>query len=397
VERKMKIRILIGAVLLAICWLPALAQNVASPPERRVQAASQVTIPHRAGVAPWLEVRPDKRQYYAYRSYAPPELIARLDRPVQSPEVRALLTQRSAAFRSGRRQMRLTLDPDSIVSLGTEDPDDASSVALVDLGRSPDLLASLTTELRIDAENNYVLPTLSSRFARDPAVRSRYVVEDTLMVSVAAKNHSRVTILELKSGQWVTVSDLRPDSVPNKDPAALRARLTRRGGVLHYQGIENVAQANARAPYGQPLIREVSSDEWRDLASRSGIDNPLKDGSPTLPAKDPAAPSASTTAPPPTPTYKAYGKSPWCNRRCSASQCVSCCAGFIAAERNAAFAASLACHIASDLCPWCHAGCAAMTAATSVTMTMLDVQCISTCAVGVATPASNNPLSCPVQ
>jgi len=395
--------------LLPIIPLFLAMASSAQEPAQTVQprlAPAQLSVEHRAGLAPWLDVRAEKRQYYAYRNFAPPDILTQLDRPVASPAVRKLLAQRSATFQSGSRRMRLAIDPDSIVNLGAEQAQDAASVAVVDLGRSPELWSALSGELRLDAVNNYVIPVLTSRYAQQSG-GSTYLAQDTLMVTVAAKNHSRVTLYALEDGRWNKVSDLTPADVPDKDPVSLKRKLRLNTGTtpMQYQGLEKIALANSQASVNQTLFRQVSSQQWRDLATRGAVDNPrLADTGVTMGGTKPKPAGSSTTTTtttttttPPQRSYLAYGQSPWCNRQCSAGACFGCCAAAHAAEQASIVGASLACHIASDLCPWCHIGCSAMTGTMFAAMANMDTLCLSTCPINNRTPASNNPNRCPVQ
>jgi hypothetical protein len=377
--------------------------------QRLLPAQISLSPEHRLGTAPWMDVRAEKRQYYVYGSFAPPELRAQLERPIANPAAKALLAARSAAFTSGARRMRLTIDPDAIVDVGTQRPEDANTVALVDLAKSPDLQAALTQELKVDLVNNYVMATLGSAFAKESGVRPAYGVHDALMVTIAAKDHSRVTVLKLQDGRWQNVSDMTAATTPPRDPQSLVNSYRMRGERLYYQGIDRIAVAS-----NQTAFRNVAATQWKEIAARQGIANPLqaptglpaplKSGSSTAPATSapasttkPAAPSTPTPTPPP-PSYLSYGSTPWCSGHCSAGSCIGCCAGAMAAEQGTLFASSFACHLASDLCPWCHAGCAVMTAAMSSHLAILDTACITSCVAGRRVPASQgNPKHCPVQ
>jgi hypothetical protein len=398
----LRLALLFGALF---SILESSAQEVTSGAmrEQRISPAQVFTnAEHRARMAPWMDVRAEKRQYYVYGSYAPPELRAQLERPIANPAARALLTARSAAFVSGARRMRLAIDPDAIVDVGTQRAEDANTVALVDLARSPDLQTALAQELRVDAANNYVIATLGSAFARESGPTAAYGVNDTLMVTIAAKDHSRVTVLKLQDGRWQNVSDLTAATTPRRDPQSLLNSYRMRGERLSYQGIDRIASAGS-----QSAFRNVSTGQWKEIAARGGIDNPrdssglLKPalpGSSTAPASSkPPAPSTPAPPPPP-PSFVAYGQTPWCSGHCSAGSCMGCCAAAMATEQATLFATSFACHLASDLCPWCHAGCAVMTAAMSSHLAILDTTCITSCVAGRRVPASQgNPQHCPVQ
>jgi hypothetical protein len=305
--------------------------------------------------------------------------------------------------------MRLAIDPDGIVNLGAEQPQDAASVAVVDLGKSPDLLNTLSGELRLDTTNNYVIPVLTSRYAQQRG-RSTYITRDTLMVTVAAKNHSRVTLYALEDGRWTKVSDLTPADVPDKNPVSLRDKFKLKPGTepMQYQGLERIAIAAAQSSADASSFSQASGQQWRDLAAQNGLENPLSPvntgsgltNSPLGTGKPKPKPAGDKPPPediPQVQSYMAYGQSPWCNRQCSAGSCQGCCIAAHAVEEAHVFGASLACHIASDLCPWCHVGCAAMTGVMVATMTTMDTACMKTCQVGNRLPATNNPQRCPVQ
>ncbi len=57
--------------------------------------------------------------------------------------------------------------------------------------------------------------------------------------------------------------------------------------------------------------------------------------------------------------------------------------------------AAMWCHIFSDLCPWCHVGCAAATAMAQIPLLTLNQICIGNCLFGYEEYGAN-PHHCPV-
>lgn len=362
-------------------------------PDRVAPAPRPITAARAPQPAPWQRLDPDpaKRQYYVYRQYAPADVAARLDQPITDSAYRELLARRAASFRSGSKSLRLAIDPDAILDVGTTRPEDTSTVALVDLDRSPDLRAMVHRDLRVDERQSYVIPFLSSAVAREAGATPAYRSHDSLIVSVAAKDHSRVAVWRFADGRWQRVSEVTAKAAATRDPQTLVNRLRMPRERAYFGGFRQVVQAQAAVQ--QPTVASVTSNELVALFQRLQVQDPGdKDAKAAAEAKQEEQTAAAQPA-----RYTAYGKSALCNRHCSSPACVGCCATVKAAEEAHIGGIAFACHVLSDLCPWCHAGCAANTAfLLSIALTQF-IDCTVKCGQPQELLASQgNPRNCPV-
>lgn len=379
---------------------PATPAEVRQGPMEVRQAPVNVMLLNRP--ASWQRIEQAKLQYNVFRQYAPADLVPQLEQPVANPAYRDLVAQRAAAFRSGARSLKLAINANTLIDAGALRAEDAGTVVLVDLAGSPGLLESLKAdllaqkELKLDVseEKNYVVPTFASTFARADGTSAAYRSSDSLMVTIAAKNHSRVTVLRLENGVWKRVSDSAAGAVV-ESPQALRAKLQQRRAVF-YKGYERVLDTTAAV--AKPRIDLVNLNQlfdMRQLQRMGAGTSPSQPGSgTTVPAPEP---TPLPTPPARPPSYTSYGVTPTCSRQCEKGNCIACCAAVMSAEHSAIGAAGFACHMSSDLCPWCHIGCAIMVTAMWHVAAIHDTTCVIGCGVRSEIPVSRgNPNHCPV-
>lgn len=369
---------------------PAFPENPALQLERATLAPERLQVAR----APWLNVVAEKRQYYVYKAYAPADLGPRLDAPIGDPAYRSLITARAMAFRSGTRPVRLAIDPTAIVDVGAESPEVANTVALVDLARSADLRAALRSELGVDETRSYVIPTLTTALAPDDAAPGSYAASDTLMVTVAAMDHSRVTLWKLENGRWVKVSDTTAAMATDRDPQTLVNKMRIRREAAYYQAYRLAIPASPTK--AAPALRSVNTDAMSAILKKLAQSRTGKKTSEEQKRIEELAAAAAAARKPP-PSYTAYGAMPWCRGHCSTPSCIGCCGLASSVEHTNIAMAVFACHAASDLCPWCHIGCGIMTAALYASATAADTTCFVTCGIGRETPVEQgNPQHCPV-
>lgn len=383
---------------------PTTPTTPTSPAELRQQPMQVQQLPANLMAlnrpAPWQSVEQAKLQYNVFRQYAPASLAPQFDRPVTNNEYRNLVSQRAASFRSGNQALRLAVNANVIIDVGAMRADDAGTVALVDLERSTGVLESLRADVQLqkalklsfDPSKSYVIPTLSSVFSKEGGARSAYVGGESLTVNVAAKDHSRLTVLRMEDGRWKVLSDSLRSTVTIESPQVLREKLARTGEPEFYRGYNVVGTVTVPAD-----IRWISMSAFEEARRQKAAarTSPAPPGTPSPPKPPESTPLP--TPPPKPPSYTGYGSSPICRRHCSAGECFGCCAAAMAAEQASVFSTSLACHAASDLCPWCHIGCAILTASLSAWIPIHDTQCVTTCPMGrETTVSSGNPYHCPV-
>lgn len=355
--------------------------------------------------ASWQSVEQAKVQYNVFRSYAPPDLAARFDRPVTDAAQRALIARRAAAFRSGARSLRLAVNPNAIIDVGATRPEDANTVAIVDLEKSADLQALLRpgpnadpASLKVDEQKNFVLTTLATSIARDAGAAPAYESYDNLTVTVAARDLSRVSAWTLVSGQWQRMFDVTAASVDTRDPQVLLNRTQLRRDRYYFEGLGAVTRAQTAT--SQSIIRSGSVNQFEAMLSRlqSGYSTADRDKAAEEKAK--AAEAAQTEAQKAAeanPKLTAYGKIAPCTRYCSAQTCRNCCTSHNVAAINGIAGVAFACHFFSDFCPWCHAGCAANTTAMMLVAENVYASCRSGCNQATEVQANQgNPRNCPV-
>lgn len=328
--------------------------------------------------APWLAPDNSKQQFYVFRSFAPPAVTAQIDRPVADPAYRAQLARRAAALRIGPRVLRLAVNPNAIVDAGAARAGEANTAASIELENSPDLLAMVRGELRVDPNQNYVVPFLLSRYARVSGPRPAYRVNDRVQVTVVPKNLAGIAVWTFTDGRWQREYQSARRVMSEQERRSTLDLLNARAMGRQYSGYSGVA-----------LAQSVDSVQAQDLMRLIMVL-----GNPSAPSSPAPAPAPAVSPPQ---TYTAFGSSPLCRQQCSKESCLACCGQAFLVEQATVFSLALTCHMLSDLCPWCHIGCAANTAAMSLAMAAHDTICVGGCAFGKETLASQgNPKNCPL-
>jgi hypothetical protein len=339
------------------------------------------------GAAPWQSIERAKLPYNVFRAYAPPELAAQFDRPIADPAQRGPIVARAASFASGARRLALTIVPDAIIDVGAARPGDANVVALVDLERSPQLQPLVlagpgadAASLAIDPESHYAIPVMSVAFVRDGAGVGRYGATESLTLTVVPKDLGRVTVWRLDGRAWRRVVDVAATGSTQQDPAILLGKLSTRAKPV-FGGLGGVAAKAALDPAGvTTLTLEALARGLQPAASKGEAPQ----------AAPPEAPATGTR-------YDAYGAFGSCTRYCTRASCERCCGSLNGAANLAIGNVALACHLLSDLCPWCHAGCAGNTAAMLTIAGIEHAACRTSCSMRSTIEVRlGNPRNCPI-
>jgi hypothetical protein len=368
--------------------------------------------------APWLVIDPAKRAYYVYSEYSVPNLRQQLSRPVTDERYRGFIRDRAASFRMGNRNVPFVINENAIVDAGGQTLDQSTTVALVDLERSPAMLNAILKGIGITRHGDfYVNAFLATSFAFNmdaskKAGRQQLDHKESLLVDVAKKDHSIVSQWKYADDKWTKLFEKRRTGSMS-DPRSKLQEIARRQGSRQFGNFKHIAleeQSRAkpsrktfglrRGPSTPPMRCDKSgcSDarvQSRDASSSIDVLGVLECDSGGC--KEAAAPSVSTRAV--DGTYWAYGMGisvDGCTNYCSLIDCEKCCARHFAQQNAAIISAAIACHALSDFCPWCHAGCAAATAAASTMLATNDLLCMTINCVPRKESLAKNPMNCPV-
>ena len=367
-------------------------------PARSRPAPAESTSPPTPALAPWQGIPKAKRGYAVFRELAGTQWRDRLDHPVTDPTYIDFMAKRAGAFSSGKQKLPLVLAPSSIVDIGATSPTDSRTAALVDLDASPELQAKIA-ELGFDPSTSYINAVLLSGLTLDPKAsrthkRNVYTYDDAVIVTIAAKDHTRTTSWQLEPAGFRELSDVRGQTLSKKAAKQKVAEMAGNLPTLYHAGWERVALE--APPVRGKSFGEAEAAKLASHCARVGCEKVEAAQSQRLSASDAAGaklvkvplPPATSPTPPPaeaqTPggsppaggglphagffsTAPSQGNKPVyglfrCSNQCSWTKCVGCCAAWHAADNAIVFATSATCHALSDLCPWCHAGCAINTA-----------------------------------
>lgn len=349
--------------------------KAAKPAPARKAAKPRPAAPPKATtkLAPWQRVDPKKTQYRVFERFAPPSVEQQLRQPVRDAAYLEFLADRAHQFRSGKRRFDLRIDPDAVVDVGAPVPHASNTIALIDLPRSPALRQAILRRTKVEESEVYIHAFLSSRFSKRKRKgkanakqgKNSYRYRDRVIVTVAAKDHSRVSAWRLDKGRWTKLYDVTPQDVADKRPATLLGNLQLQSATRYHGTFERIALKHPAS--GGRVFPEVAGSALANYCKTHACELPTADpddagsggGSSSDTSDTPAAtppPGGGGEASDPA-VYTAYGNLV-CTHECSSNECNGCCQQIYAAEVTSIAGIALACHILSDLCPWCHAGCA---------------------------------------
>ena len=393
-------------------------------------------------VAPWLNIVADKKAYYVYPQFTVPAAREQIRRPITDERYRQFVQSRGAAFRVAGRALPLAVNANAIVDVGGGTLDRSNTAALIDLGRSPAFSTMLKESIGVNQRDPYyVTAFLVNSLAFDlPATQQsgqeKYRHDERVLVEVAAKDHRSTALWVLENGKWTKLFNVQRPRSAIRDPRRELLRLKTAQQPKFYQGYERVDLNESQASGAREQIfgrRELTNlteircslsgcvektrlepmtsatmEETPDSSQSEGFYcgeggcEPANAGSSSQPSdSSDTGDTGDTSVPEPPKSYSSWGNprnfTTWaqCNRRCSSGNCVNCCTNQMVIEQGVIAHAAMWCHFFSDLCPWCHIGCATATVMAQIPLLTLSQICIGNCLFGYEEYGAN-PHHCPV-
>ncbi len=273
-------------------------------------------------------------------------------------------------FRSGRHRIPLTLVAGTVVDAGSVAPGDSTTVAEIDLARTPK--AGPLATLRAPAKGT-LREYLAVSFEARKRGRSTTYVRSERIVGITTQPGGRVTVHEFEKGRWIRLASATASSrapklaadTPQLHSGGWRLVVLKSPTKVHRQ-VDRMTAKRVCMLIGCPSEEETTED-----------------------SKGPG-------------TYWAYGKSSSpenrrCHHYCSSGDCVACCLGHQVADVASEASRAVLCHatVGGAVADWAmHAACD-MQFAVGVTVALAkSAKCSLNCNQRYKASGSDNPHQC---
>lgn len=146
------------------------------------------------------------------------DLTARMSEPITNNIYLSVLRERARTFTLGQERFQLALREDAIFELGAIAPNQANTVALVDLEQSEGVLEYVQQRVNRDLSNAYVVVGLNSILFFDARISQQrgettYVYVDRLVASITDQAMTQTTIYSIDDGGISVIMDMTAPSL----------------------------------------------------------------------------------------------------------------------------------------------------------------------------------------
>jgi hypothetical protein len=190
----------------------------------------------------------------------PAPMRVRIDKPVADRATATFLTARARSFRVGSLAVPLAIDTSTIIDVGAESAGESRFISAIDLGQSPELVASIKRGTGSDSATAHVTAVLASQVI---PVKGSPKYRDTLFVAVMQKDLKRVQLWRVENGAYKRVVEGGPSSHKPSTLANLHAPTV--GSVVSNTNISvaaiTVAPGNAFSFIKQELGAVCEADQ----------------------------------------------------------------------------------------------------------------------------------------